>query len=159
MPRKERDGGNNMRAYARAVAEVMSALNRFGEAFLSRDVDRTLSFLAPDPDLVYIGTGVDEKRLGLNEVRVQFERNWAQTEQASIETVHGSVSAAGFVAWAASDIIVHAKASGTDVSFPGRLTAVPEHAGERGSQCSGTSLCQAVSKLRESRCPLGSEEC
>ena len=126
MPRKERDGGNNMRAYARAEAEVMSTLNRFGEAFLSRDVDRTLSFLGPDPDLVYIETGVDEKRLGLNELRAQLERDLAQSETISVELGWSSVSASGSVAWVAAEAIVHAKAGGQEVSFPGRFTAVLE---------------------------------
>lgn len=115
-----------MKADARTEAAVMSTLNKFIEAHLSKDMDSTLSFLAPDPDLVYIGTGVDEKRLGLNEVRVQLERDWAQYELASVDIVWSSVSAAGSVAWVASDIIVHVKVGGQEISFPGRLTAVLE---------------------------------
>ncbi len=76
-----------MKADAKTEVAVMSTLNRFFEGYVSRDMDSALSFLAPDPDLVYIGTGVDEKRLGLNEVRVQFERDWAQTEAVSSEAV------------------------------------------------------------------------
>ena len=115
-----------MKADAKTEAAVMSTLSKFIEAHVSRDMDSALSFLAPDPDLVYIGTGVDEKRLGLNEVRVQLERDWAQTEAASIELGWSSVSAAGSVAWVAADAIVHAKVSGQEMSFAGRLTAVLE---------------------------------
>ena len=115
-----------MKADAKTEAAVMSTLNRVIEAYVNRDMDSALACFAPDPDLVYIGTGVDEKRLGPNEVRMQLERDWAQTEAVSIELGWRSVSAAGSVAWVASDIIVRAKASGQEISFLGRFTAVLE---------------------------------
>jgi ketosteroid isomerase-like protein len=115
-----------MKADARTEAAVMSSLNRFIEAIASRDTDRVLSCFAPDPDLVLIGSGVDEKRLGLNELKMHFERDWAQSEAISIELGWNSVSAAGSVAWVAGDAIVHAEVSGQEISLLGRFTAVLE---------------------------------
>ena len=115
-----------MRANAKTEAAVMSTLNKLIEGYESRDMDSVLSCYAPDPDLVCIGTGVDEKRLGLNEVRAGLERDLAQSEALSVELGWSSVSAAGSVAWVACDAIINAKAGGQEVSFPGRFTAVLE---------------------------------
>ena len=73
-----------------------------------------------------IGTREDEKSLGLDEVRTHLERDLAQSEAISIEPGWTSVSAAGSVAWVAGDGIIHVKASGQEISFPGRFTAVLE---------------------------------
>lgn len=59
-----------MKADAGTEAAVMSTLRKLFEGYESQDMDSVLSCHAPDPDLVAIGTGVDEKSLGLNEVRV-----------------------------------------------------------------------------------------
>ncbi len=115
-----------MKADARTEAAVMSIMNRLIEGYKSRDMDSVLSCYASDPDLVCIGTGVDEKRIGLNEVRAGLERDLAQSEALSVELGWSSVSVAGSVAWVAADAIVHAKAGGQEVSFPGRFTAVLE---------------------------------
>ena len=115
-----------MKADARTEAAVMSTLRKLFEGYESRDMDSVLSCHAPDPDLVAIGTGVDEKSLGLNEVRVHLERDLAQSEAVSIELGWSRVSAAGSVAWVAGDAIIHAKVSGQEISFPGRFTAVLE---------------------------------
>ena len=115
-----------MKADARTEAAVMSTMERLIEGYERRDMDILLSCYAPDPDLVCIGTGVDEKRIGLNEVRVGLERDLAQSETLSVELGWSSVSAAGSVAWVAADGIVHANAGGQEVSFPGRFTAVLE---------------------------------
>lgn len=115
-----------MKADAKTEAAVMSTLRKLIEGYESRDMDSVLSCHAPDPDLVSIGTGVDEKSLGLNEVRAHLERDLAQSEAISIELGWSRVSAAGSVAWVAGDAIIHAKVKGQEISFPGRLTAVLE---------------------------------
>ena len=115
-----------MKADAKTEAAVMSIMNRLFEAYMSRDMDSALSCHTPDPDLVAIGTGVDEKSLGLDEVRTHLERDLAQSEAISIELGWTSVSAAGSVAWVAGDGIIHVKVSGQEISFPGRFTAVLE---------------------------------
>ena len=115
-----------MKADAKTEAAVMSTLRKLFEGYESRDMDSLLSGFAPDPDLVLIGTGADEKGLGLNEVRSHLERSWAQSEAASIELGWSRVSAAGSVAWVAGDAIIHARVNGQEISFPVRFTAVLE---------------------------------
>jgi ketosteroid isomerase-like protein len=77
------------------------------------------------------GTGADEKRIGLAEIKAQAERDWSQTEAANITFDWTSVSAAGNVAWVAADATFKIRAGGQDMAFPARLTAVLEKRGEQ----------------------------
>ena len=65
-----------MKADAKTEAEIMAVLNQLIEAYKKQDLDGALALYAPDPDVVTIGTGVDEKRVGLAERRTQLERDW-----------------------------------------------------------------------------------
>jgi hypothetical protein len=58
-------------------AAVMNVVTQFAQAFAERDLGRTLSFLAPDPDVVFIGTGGDEKRIGLTEIKALLKSDFA----------------------------------------------------------------------------------
>lgn len=120
-----------MNADARTEGEIIAGLRDFFDAFEKRDMERVLSCFAPDPDVVMIGTGADEKRVGLQEIRTQIARDWGQSESASLELGWTSVSASGSVAWVASDLTFHARVKGKPIMMPGRLTAVLEKRGER----------------------------
>ena len=85
-----------------------------------------MSLLASDPDVTFFGTGADEERFGPSEIKEQFQRDWAQSESASIEFDRVSVSSHGPVAWVAGDITLRATASGKDMTLPGRITTVME---------------------------------
>ena len=115
-----------MRADKHTEKEVMAALQTFAEAWARRDTDAVLGLFGPDPDVVVIGSGRDEKRLGRAELREQLLRDWSQSEAVSVTFGWHLVSASGPVAWVAADMIVHARIAGKHVSFPGRLTGVFE---------------------------------
>ena len=120
-----------MKADPKTEADVMSVMNQLIEAFDKRDLDSGLALFAPDPDVVFIGTGGDEKCIGLAQIKAEFERAFAQSEQSSIQLGWYSVSAAGSVAWVASDAVIQAKVSGQEISFPIRITTVLEQRGGR----------------------------
>ena len=63
------------------------------------------------------GTGADEKRIGLGEIRTQVERDWAQSESASMVFDWTSVSAVGPVAWVAIDGAVKFRVHAEGQSF------------------------------------------
>lgn len=109
----------------------MAVLNRLIKAYKKRDLDGALALYAPDPDLVTIGTGVDEKRIGMAERRAQLERDFAQVEDISVQLGWYSVSAAGSVAWVASDVVARGKIGGQEISTPMRATFVLEQRGGR----------------------------
>jgi len=120
-----------MIADAQTEAAVKDVLNRMADAYTRRDIESLYAVLAPDPDNVMYGTGADEKRIGLAEIRAQAERDWSQTEAASVTYEWTLVSAAGNVAWAAADVAFNAMVGGQQLTFPGRLTAVLEKRGDR----------------------------
>ena len=120
-----------MKADATTEAAVKAVLDKVADGYAKRDLALVLSAFAPDPDVVMYGTGADEKRIGLKEIQAQSERDWSQTEAASIKYEWTSVSAAGSVAWSASDASFHLKAGGQEVTLPVRVTAVLEKRGEQ----------------------------
>lgn len=115
-----------MKADQQTTSEVKETLHRFSDAFRQRDMNSLISLLAPDPDVTFVGTGVDEERVGSSEIQAQFRRDWAQSESTAIDLDRVSVSGHGPVAWIAGDCTLKATASGKEMSFPGRLTAVME---------------------------------
>ena len=120
-----------MKADPQTEAAVMNVMNQLAEAFAKRDLDNLLALYAPDPDVVVIGTGGDEKCTGLAEIRTVFQRAFAQSEAAFVKIGWHSVSVAGSVAWVAADIILHVKTSGRQISLQARSTAVLEQRGDK----------------------------
>ena len=120
-----------MKADPKTEAAVIAVMNKLIEAFEKRDLDSGLALFAPDPDVVFIGTGGDEKCIGLAEIKAELERAFAQSKEASIQLGWHSVSAAGSVAWLAADAIIRAKVSGQKISFPVRFTTVMEQRGDK----------------------------
>ena len=115
-----------MKANAKTETEVMKVVNQLKEAFNKRDLNSIPSLFAPDPDVIFYGTGADEKGMGLAGVKADWERAFAQAESSSMELVWGLVSAAGPVAWGAFDGIALAKIKEQEISFPIRFTLVLE---------------------------------
>ncbi len=113
-----------MNADAQTTSEVKDALNRFGDAFRRRDMGSLMAMLAPDPDVTFFGTGPDEERVGVSNIREQIQRDWDQSESASIDLGPLSVSTQGSVAWVAGNVTLMARVDGAELRSPGRLTAV-----------------------------------
>jgi ketosteroid isomerase-like protein len=116
-----------MKANDQIHAAVKDVLHRFAENYAKRDIEGLLALFAPDSDVVMYGTGADEKRVGLPEIRSQLERDWSQSDAASITFDWASVSAAGSVAWLAADIAFKANVGGQELTLAGRLTNVLEN--------------------------------
>jgi ketosteroid isomerase-like protein len=119
-----------MKADVKTEAAVKSVLDKVAEGYAKRDLALLQAAFAPDPDVVMYGTGADEKRIGLAEIQVQAERDWSQTEAAAVTFGWTSVSAAGSVAWVATDAALNLKAGGQDMNLPVRITFVLERRGE-----------------------------
>jgi ketosteroid isomerase-like protein len=120
-----------MRASPRTQAAVQATLQQWKDAYSRRDVDGVLAVMAPDDDVVGIGTGPDEWRVGPEAFKAQLERDFAQSEALSVDYEPLVVSEAGPVAWVAGRARVQARVEGQDVSLTGRFTAVLEQRGDR----------------------------
>ena len=120
-----------MKADTTIEAAVKAVLDKVTEGYTRRDLTLLLSAFAPDPDVVMYGTGADEKRIGQAGIQAQAERDWSQTESASVTYEWTSISSAGPVAWAATDASFNLKADGQEMSLPARITFVLEKRGEQ----------------------------
>jgi ketosteroid isomerase-like protein len=120
-----------MRADPKTEAVVVNIVKQRLEAFTKKDLDTLLAFFAPDPDVIVIGTGGDEKGVGLAEVRNILRRAFAQFEEASFKFGWYSVSTAGSVAMLAADVTLFVKTSGRQITEQIRLTVVLEQRGDR----------------------------
>jgi ketosteroid isomerase-like protein len=120
-----------MQASPSTQAAVQATLQQWKDAYSRRDVDGALAVMAPDADVVGIGTGPDEWRVGPEEFKAQLERDFAQSEALSVDYEPLVVSEAGPVAWVAGRARVRARVEGQDVSLTGRFTAVLERRGDR----------------------------
>jgi ketosteroid isomerase-like protein len=120
-----------MKADPKTEAAVMNIVKQCFEAFTKKDLDAILTFCAPDPDLIFIGTGGDEKGIGLAEVRNILGRAFAQFEEASFRFGWHSVSAAGSVALLAADVTLCVKTVDRQITEQIRLTVVLERRGDR----------------------------
>ena len=106
--------------------EVTVTLKGMFEAYAKRDLNGVLAFWAPDPDILIIGSGADEKSVGLNQFTKSLIRDWTQSEAVSINFKDIAVSAVGSVAWFATDVIFSGRIDGNKFDLPGRLTGVME---------------------------------
>jgi ketosteroid isomerase-like protein len=113
-----------MNASPQTQAAVQATLQQWKDAYSRRDLDAALTVVAPDDDVVAIGTGPDEWRVGPEEFKAQLERDFAQAEALSVDYQPLVVSEAGPVAWVAGRASVQARVEGQDVAMSGRFTAV-----------------------------------
>lgn len=120
-----------MKADAKTETEVMSVLNRLAETYEKRSLDDLLALFALGPDVILIGSGADERRIGIAEIKAQAKRDWSQSEAASWEYEWTLVSKAGTVSWLAVAATFQLKVGGQETSLPGRLTAVLEKRGDK----------------------------
>lgn len=120
-----------MKAKATTEAAVLAVLNKFNESYAGRDIDSLMALFAPDDDQVLFGTGIDEKRIGRDQIRFQAERDWAQTEALAFNLTWHQISAAGPVAWVAAEGLGQGKVGGQEIEFPLRMTAVLEQRGDK----------------------------
>lgn len=115
-----------MKADPQTEQDVSSVIDRFTGAYAGRDLQAMLSCFAPDDDLVLYGTGRDERRVGIAEVRSQVERDWEQTDSIAMRFDSRVISAAGPVAWAALDGAFELTVGGESMALPARATVVFE---------------------------------
>ncbi len=115
-----------MNADQKTQSEVTQSLKGMFEAYKKKDLSGVLSYWATDSDIVVIGSGEDEKAVGIGKYIEGLMRDWAQADITAIGVRNFSVSAAGLVAWFTADVTYSFKAQGKDAVLPGRMTGVME---------------------------------
>jgi len=120
-----------MKLTEKTKLEVQTILDKVAEAFEERDLDKMMSLFSNDEDMIVIGTGADEKRLGKSEVRSLFKRDWSQSEASSIVYNWKSISTEGKFAWAAIEATVYARLGSREIHLPSRLTIIVKKSGDK----------------------------
>ena len=120
-----------MKADPKTEAAVMSVVKRWFEAFAKRDIDGVMAFFAPEPDVIAIGTGNDEKCVGPIEIKAILERAFAQFREASVKFGWHSVSVIGSVALVAADAVLSMKTSDREITEHIRLTVALQGRGDK----------------------------
>jgi ketosteroid isomerase-like protein len=121
-----------MRADASTEAAVRATLDKLAEVYVERDVQLLGTVFAPDPDVVMYSPGTKERVVGLSEIQAKADGDWSKSEAAFLAYRRTSVSAAGSVAWAATDADFTVRASGGQEStLPVHITFVLERRGEQ----------------------------
>jgi ketosteroid isomerase-like protein len=115
-----------MKADAQTEAEIKALVEDVWKEYARKDIEACLDLWTRDPDLVAIGTGADELRLGPEEFRRGLRRDFEQAENIEITTEWLRISAAGNVAWSAANVRLTATVSGDTATLLCRLTNVYE---------------------------------
>ena len=115
-----------MKADAKTEAAVRGMLDQFAEGYARRDKNAILALFSPDPDMLCIGSGADEWRVGLGALEAQVGRDLAQMQTMAVTYANPLVSAAGPVAWVATECTVDVTAEGKQGRVTGRFTGVLE---------------------------------
>ena len=76
-----------------------------------------------------IGTGNDEVRKGISEIKSQLSRDFAQVDEISCAFSNLMVSNLETIAWVSGNLKVDVVISGKKESYHGRLTMVMENRG------------------------------
>lgn len=77
---------------------MQATVPKFTDAYRALNLQDALDCFARDGDLVLYGTGADEKRIGVEQVRAPVERDRAQSDGVALSFGRSSVSSAGPVA-------------------------------------------------------------
>ncbi len=120
-----------MQASRQVTQEILTLLQAYAEAYASRDANRLLDLHAEDADVVMFGSGAVERRVGKAAILLQAERDWSQSDSLTLAYDWTSVSAAGPVAWASTELTVRVSAQGQALTLPARFSIVCERRNDR----------------------------
>ena len=107
---------------AQVKGQVEAVLRGMAERYAAGDVDGVLALFADDDALV-VGTGADEVRLGLDQIRTQVKRDISQADSIAIEYGDITVKVVGEAALCFAPAAFAGSAGGQRFELPVRLTA------------------------------------
>lgn len=118
-----------MKVDAKTEAEIKVVMKKWADTYKRRDLKGAMALYVPDADVVMVGSGVDEVRVGPEAIKAQYERDWAQTEAGSVDYKSTMVSKVGSAAVVFSEATITARVEGKSMEFPLRITGALENRG------------------------------
>jgi ketosteroid isomerase-like protein len=85
---------------------MLKTFDRFVQNYNERNLEATLSMFRDCPPAVTFGTGLDEKRRGLAEIREQLIRDWSQSDSSRLAIIHIDHEQDGCFGWLAAELNV-----------------------------------------------------
>ncbi len=113
-----------MKADKQTEAAVMTVFHKFFEAYTTDDLNTAMETLVQDPEVVFLGSGQDERRVGRGEAKAQLQRDLSQVEGVDYKDEWHHVSVFGDVAWIAADGTLSWATEGTQETLPCRISVV-----------------------------------
>lgn len=113
-----------MAASAVTTGAVRQVLDRLVAAYSTKDVVEVLACFDDGPETVLVGTGIDEWRVGPEQVRLQAERDFSQARSLTFEYHDLDVGGLDGMAWFAGRGTVRADLDGSVAEATVRLTGV-----------------------------------
>jgi ketosteroid isomerase-like protein len=107
--------------------EIMAALDLYKSSYSNKDIKLLLS--VTDPGFFGFGSGPDEKVFGIEALKLQLERDFAQSGKLSMDFGPMTIAGEGNAAWCAGDCTISAEVGGKWLRLDGRMTAVLRKAG------------------------------
>jgi ketosteroid isomerase-like protein len=103
------------------TGEVRSVLEQVADRYAAMDAEGVAAAFVGE-ETVAVGTGVDEVRFGLTEVREQVERDMSQADELAFGMENLRVSVFGDAAFAYADMTITGSAGGESFDLPTRWT-------------------------------------
>jgi uncharacterized protein (TIGR02246 family) len=100
---------------------VTKLFDAFVDAYQERSPDRALALFTEDA--VIVGTGADEVRFGIDEIRDQIERDLSQADALRLSYSGLRVTGSGDIAWCYADLTANVKVGEANVTMKMRFTA------------------------------------
>lgn len=103
---------------------VRDAVIRFAATYSAKDLDALLGLISSDDNVIVIGSGADEVRIGADAVRAQYQRDLTEADELHLDVGSTRATIRGEVAWAYVEPILTATVGGQQVTMPLRMTVV-----------------------------------
>lgn len=105
---------------------MFETVNKFVDAFARRSTVECLACFKPSDSTMIYGTAGDEKRLGIEAIRQQLDRNFAQSLSATMQMTWHTLAVCGDTGWVAADFLGRFKTPEAEGKRPIRATFVLE---------------------------------
>lgn len=109
---------------------MLSVFNQFVDAYNNRNIVVALDCFRAEPPPVAFGSGKDEKRVGLNEIREQLQRDWKQSLKTKVKVVQSKYEQGSDYGWVAAELNVTVGFDATEECMPARVSVVMQKESE-----------------------------
>jgi len=109
---------------------MLSVFNQFVDAYNNRNLVVALDCFRAEPPPVAFGSGKDERRVGLNEIREQLQRDWNQSLTTKVKVVQINYEQGPDYGWVAAELNVTVGFEAGKECMPARMSVVMQKESE-----------------------------